>query len=58
VIRAAAAKGVPVDVEQLFWDLQKWERTAEPTTKVRWAQTYWSGDVDTDAAGADEEAQS
>jgi CRISPR type I-E-associated protein CasB/Cse2 len=58
VIRAAAAKGVPVDVEQLFWDLQKWERTEEPTTKIRWAQTYWSGDVDTDAAGADEEAQS
>ena len=44
VIRAASAKGVPVDVEQLFWDLQKWERTEEPTTKVRWAQTYWSGD--------------
>ena len=47
VIRAASAKGVAVDLEQFFGDLMKWEQTQEPTTKVRWAQTYWSGDEGT-----------
>ena len=44
VIRAASAKGVAVDLEQLFGDLMKWEQAQEPTTKVKWAQTYWADD--------------
>ena len=43
-IRAASAKAIPVDVEQLFWDLQKWENPSEPTTKLKWAQVYWMGE--------------
>lgn len=41
VVRAAAAKGKSVDLQQLFGDLQKWENATEPTIKVRWAQGYW-----------------
>lgn len=41
LIRAASAKGVPVDVEQLFWDIQKWDDVEEPTSKMRWARVYW-----------------
>jgi CRISPR type I-E-associated protein CasB/Cse2 len=47
VIRTAAAKGKKVDLEQLFWDLQKWEDTTEPTRKVVWAQGYWTDARDT-----------
>lgn len=43
-IRAASVKGVPIDVEQLFWDLQQWEKTEEPTTKMKWARVYWIGE--------------
>ncbi len=43
-IRAASAKGVPIDAEQLFWDLQQWEHPVEPTTKMKWARVYWMGE--------------
>ena len=47
VIRAASAKSKPVDLKKLFWDLQKWESTTEPTVKVQWAQGYWVSTPDT-----------
>jgi len=47
VIRAASAKRKLVDLKQLFWDLQKWESTTEPTVKVQWAQGYWVSTPDT-----------
>ncbi len=41
VIRAAVAKELPVDLELLFRDIQKWEHTEEPTVRVQWAKVYW-----------------
>ena len=38
VVRAAQAKGVPVDVRRLFWDLRKWETH---NIRLEWAQGYW-----------------
>ncbi len=37
IIRAAKSKDVPIDFEQLFWDLVRWG----PEIKVRWAACYW-----------------
>lgn len=39
VLRAAERKGVPVNYERLFWDLQTWHKP-ERNIKVRWAQAY------------------
>ncbi len=39
VVRAAAAKGIPVDYVALFTDLTYWGERV----KLRWAQGYWSG---------------
>lgn len=41
VIRAAAAKGVPVDCAQLYWDLAKWENGS--AIRMEWARGYWAG---------------
>lgn len=42
VIRAAAAKGVPVDYVALFKDLTYWGGP-DNRVKLRWARGYWSG---------------
>ena len=55
VIRAAAAKEVPVDLELLFWDIQKWERTEEPTVRVQWAKVYWMVQPEGDETPKEEE---
>ena len=41
VIRAAAGKGVPIDFEQLFWDLVRWHEP-DRRARLRWADAYWS----------------
>jgi len=40
IIRAAERKGITIDYEQLFWDLQNWSKP-EKKVKIRWAQSYW-----------------
>lgn len=39
-VRLAKAKGLPVNYEQMFWDLDGWERSAEDI-KLRWARGFW-----------------
>lgn len=41
ILRAAERKGVPVNYECLFWDLQTWHKP-EKNVKVHWAQAYWA----------------
>jgi CRISPR type I-E-associated protein CasB/Cse2 len=41
VVRAASAKGVALDVRQLFEDLQDWERRDVRDVPVEWARGYW-----------------
>jgi CRISPR type I-E-associated protein CasB/Cse2 len=43
VIRAAERKGIGIDYERLFWDLQTWHKP-ESKVKLRWAQSYWEQD--------------
>ena len=51
VVRAASAKAKPVDVQQLYWDLQDWEKGIEPSVRVGWARGYW--DVPSNGKGAE-----
>lgn len=44
VIRAAAAKGKPVDVRMLYHDLQDWECRTNRDVRVEWARGYWVGE--------------
>ncbi|MEO7317880.1 MAG: type I-E CRISPR-associated protein Cse2/CasB, partial [Chthoniobacteraceae bacterium] len=46
-IRLAAAKGVGVNYEQLFWDLDLWKNRADQT-KLQWARDFWSPRRDAD----------
>ena len=42
VIRAAKQKGVPIDFEQLFWDLERWPMDGRGRdVRIEWAQAYW-----------------
>ena len=41
IIVAAERKGIEINFEQLFWDLQKWHKP-EKKVKVKWAQSYWN----------------
>ena len=42
VFRAAKQKGVPIDFEQLFWDLECWPVSSRGRdVRVDWAQAYW-----------------
>lgn len=41
IIRAAKAKEIPIDFEQLFNDLRYWREK----TKVRWAAAYWQAEA-------------
>ena len=38
VIRAAKAKGIPVDYQLLYWDIRNWE---EKEIKLKWADAFW-----------------
>jgi CRISPR type I-E-associated protein CasB/Cse2 len=40
IIQAADHKGIGVDYERLFWDLQTWHKP-EKKVKLRWAESYW-----------------
>jgi len=40
VIRAAERKGITINYERLFWDLQKWHKP-DAKVKICWAQSYW-----------------
>jgi len=51
VVRAASAKGKPVDVRQLFRDLQDWEDRKTRDVRVEWARGYW--DVPANGRGAE-----
>ncbi len=48
VIRAAVAKGKPVDVTKLFFDLCDWEAR---DVRVEWAQGYWIKEQGYEAKG-------
>lgn len=41
VARAAAAKGVAIDIRHLFEDLRDWERRDARDVPVEWARGYW-----------------
>ncbi|MDD4442749.1 MAG: type I-E CRISPR-associated protein Cse2/CasB [Kiritimatiellae bacterium] len=41
VVRAAAAKNIPVNLLQLYSDLLAWESRQVPDVRVEWAQGYW-----------------
>ena len=41
VVRAAAAKNTPMDVKQLFWDLQDWQAREKRDVRLEWARGYW-----------------
>ena len=50
VIRAAAARDIPVDYVELYKDLAYWsERNGGQQIKVRWAAGFWSEKQETDA---------
>ena len=51
IIRMAERKGVPVNYEQLFWDLVQWE-DQKKNIKVKWAESYWQGPSKTGEGGA------
>jgi len=40
IILAAQRKGIAIDLERLFRDLQTWHKP-EKKVKLRWAQSYW-----------------
>ncbi len=41
IIRAAKAKGIPVDYQLLYWDIRNWE---EKDIKLDWADAFWGTD--------------
>ena len=41
VIRAAKAKGIPVDYQLLYWDIRNWETK---DIKLDWADAFWGTD--------------
>ena len=47
IIRAAERKGIPVDFEQLFWDLIRWENP-ESKVRIKWAAAYWATETQTE----------
>ncbi len=49
IFRAAAAKNKPVNLVQLYSDLQRWESPQEADVRVEWAQGYWVDTPDTEA---------
>ena len=55
---AASAKGVPVNLERLFWDLWNWEDPVErDAIRLRWAKQYFRVyEPRPDAASATEES--
>ena len=48
IFRAAAAKNKPVNLVQLYSDLQRWESPQEADVRVEWAQGYWVDTPDTE----------
>jgi len=47
IIRAAERNGIPVDFEQLFWDLIRWENP-EGKVRIKWATSYWAAKIQTE----------
>lgn len=51
IIRAAERKGIPIDFERLFWDLQKWDKP-DRKTKIEWAAHYWAAEPEAEKGEA------
>ncbi len=45
LILAATAKGKPVNVRQLFWDIRDWEHKERRNVRIEWAKGYWGETV-------------
>jgi len=44
VIRTAERKNVPIDFEQLYWDLLMWQ-SPKRDVRVQWASHYWGAET-------------
>jgi CRISPR type I-E-associated protein CasB/Cse2 len=54
-VRFAKAKGIRVNYEQMFWDLDGWEKRADDI-KLQWARGFWPARKETNEEPAIEEA--
>jgi len=54
-VRFAKAKHLPVNYEQMYWDLAGWERRSDEI-KLQWARGFWPARKETSEEPATEEA--
>lgn len=54
-IRFASSKGVAVNYEQIFWDLEGWEKRSD-AIKLQWARDFWPARREAEETSQPEEA--